>query len=91
MKRLIIYHPSYGHVDVKEGEVVKTGSYAGLNIDQAFEKIVSEGYGERKLSPMFSVEFSDGTNKILKHDQAGQIRDMENVEEVVVMAPFAGG
>jgi len=90
MKRLIIYHPSYGHIDVKEGETVQTGTFAGLNIEEAFKKIVTEGYGERKLKPLFGVDMNDGTSLILKQNQVGDI-NLADVNEITVMSPFSGG
>lgn len=90
MKKLIVCHGYYGHVELAPGDVVTEGQFKGLGQKEMFEQIMKEGYGNN-VPAIFHAEFNDGSYKVFKGRDAAQLIDNPEVNEVTVIAPIAGG
>lgn len=90
MKKLIVCHGYYGHVELAPGDTVTDGKFAGMNQRQLFEQIMKEGYGN-KVPALFHAEYNDGSVKTFKGRDAAHLIDDPDVNEVTVIAPIAGG
>jgi hypothetical protein len=90
MKKLIVMHGSYGHIELAEKDVVAEGQFKGLTQTEMFERIMNEGYG-KKIPAIFQAEFTDGKTKIYNGKEAGELLGRNDVEEVTVISPIAGG
>lgn len=90
MKKLIITHGEYGHIELAENDVVAEGKFKGLNQKDMFEKIMNEGYGG-KVPAIFHAEFSDGSTKVFRGKDAGELIGRTDVEACTIIAPICGG
>lgn len=90
MKKLIVCHGYYGHVELGVDDKVKNGQFAGLGQREMFEKIMQEGYG-KNVPAIFHAEFKNGDIKSFQGDKAKELIDNPDVEEVTVIAPIVGG
>ena len=90
MKKLIVAHGYYGHVELAPGEKVTEGKFAGLDQRQLFEKIMDEGYG-KNIPAVFFAEMNDGSVEKFTGKAAAGLIDNPEVNEVTVIAPIAGG
>jgi len=88
--KLIICYGEYGHLALAENDVVKDGTFAGLNQREMFERIMKGGYGNN-VPAVFHAEYGDGSSKIFKAGDAAGLIDDPSVKEVTVLAPMAGG
>ena len=90
--KLIILHPDYGHIELKEGQKVKDGIYDGLDQKQLFEKIMEDGYAGGKIPACFGVTYTDGRTELHQAKDKDKVDVMDPaIEEIMVMAPMAGG
>jgi hypothetical protein len=90
MKKLIVMHGMYGHIELAENDVVTDGKFKGLNQDEMFEKIMKDGYGD-KVPAIFHAEFNDGSTKVYTGKEAKELINNPDVNECTVIAPIAGG
>ena len=90
MKKLIVMHGSYGHVELSENDVVTEGKFKGMTQREMFEHIINEGYG-KKIPGIFHAEFNDGSTKIYEGKEAKELINNPDVNEVTIIAPIAGG
>lgn len=92
MKKLIICHPDWGDKELTTEEDIKT----------EFERIMREGYAvmntkgatcevRKHIPAVFHATYTDGHTQVYNGEDAGILLDEPFVEEVIVIAPIAGG
>lgn len=89
MKKLIICHGYYGHLELGIEDKVIGGKFDGLSQKEMFIKIVEEGYG-KNIPAIFHAEYKDGSTKVFKGGEAKNLIN-DDIEEVTVIAPIIGG
>lgn len=95
MKKLIVCHPDWGDKELTVKEDIKT----------EFERIMKEGYAtemeenmglcwrkvKKQVPAVFHATYTDGHTQVYTGEDAGILLDEPFVEEVIVIAPIAGG